>query len=284
MRYVPFTSCVFVSVAFVLPACSRAFQISSRCHHHYQKISNKNEIHAIQARSPSLQVLFQSKQKTDGGNQEVDLESLKQELMAYLVKRKEADGDTAAKAQVGRVVGGTKGNPVLEFVSGSPNKAFVIDEAPNMFDYDELEKYGYGKLATVIMKAGGRNAMYDMLGLERPPPPKRLKPKSAPKLVIDKTGETDKARYSGLKMGQILDDDAMAQALAEAQRKSKEGAPMRSKIAEEEYVQPFAGTVQESVMHPCVDGSASMLGTYPYLLLCISVFSLFQISATFHPR
>ena len=132
----------------------------------------------------------------------------------------------------------------MEYVSGSPNKAFVIDEAPNMFDYDELEKYGYGKLATVIMKAGGRNAMYDMLGLERPPPPKRLKPKSAPKLVIDKTGETDKARYSGLKMGQILDDNAMAQALAEAQRKSKEGAPLRSKIAEEDYVQPFAGTVQ----------------------------------------
>ena len=82
------------------------------------------------------------------------------------------------------------------------------------------ERYGYGRLATSIMKAGGRNAMYDLLGMERPPPPKRLKPKTAPKLVIDRTGESDKARYKGLKMGQVLDDDVMAQALAEAQRKS----------------------------------------------------------------
>ena len=86
--------------------------------------------------------------------------------------------------------------------------------------------------------------MYDLLGMERPPPPKRLKPKSAPKLVIDKTGESDRARYSGLKMGQVLDDDMMAQALAEAQKKAKEGVPLRPKIAEEDYVQPFAGKVK----------------------------------------
>lgn len=91
------------------------------------------------------------------------------------------------------------------------------------------------------MKAGGRNVMFDMMGMERPPPPKRLKPKKVPKLVIDKTGETDQGRYSGLKMGQVLDDDAMAKALEEAQRKSKEGNPLRSKIAEEEYIMPFAG-------------------------------------------
>lgn len=126
-------------------------------------------------------------------------------------------------------------------MSGSPNKEVIIDEAPNPFDYDELEKYGYGRLATKIMKAGGRNAMYDLLGLEKPPPPKRLKPKSAPKLVIDKSGETDRNRYSGLKMGQILDDDAMAKALEEANRKAKEGKPLRKKIAEEDYIMPFAG-------------------------------------------
>jgi hypothetical protein len=65
---------------------------------------------------------------------------------------------------VGRIVGGTRKNPVLDFVSGSPNKEFTIDEAPNPFDYDELEKYGYGRLSTKIMKAGGRSAMYDLLG------------------------------------------------------------------------------------------------------------------------
>ena len=83
--------------------------------------------------------------------------------------------------------------------------------------------------------------MYDLLGLERPPPPKRLKPKSVPKLVIDRTGETDKARYTGLKMGQVIDDDEMARALEDAQRKAKEGTSLRPKIEEEDYVMPFAG-------------------------------------------
>jgi hypothetical protein len=71
-------------------------------------------------------------------NDELDLDQLKIELAAYLEKRKEVNADEAAKAQVGRVVGGTKGNPILEYVSGAPNKEFVIEEAPNIFDYDEL--------------------------------------------------------------------------------------------------------------------------------------------------
>ena len=129
----------------------------------------------------------------------------------------------------------------MEYVSGSPNKEYVIEEMPNVFDYDELERYGYGNLVTSIMKAGGRNAMYDLFNLERPPPPKRLKPKSAPKLVIDRTGENDKARCSGLKMGQVLDDDNMAKALENAQRKASEGKSLRPKIEEEDYVPPFAG-------------------------------------------
>ena len=80
------------------------------------------------------------------------------------------------------------------------------------------------------------------MGLERPPPPRRLQPKPVPKLVIDRTGQTDQARYKGLKMGQVMDDDLMAEALAAAQRKAKEGTPLRPKIEEEDYVQPFAGT------------------------------------------
>ena len=171
----------------------------------------------------------------------VDLDFLKQALTSYLAKRKEVNADAVAQEQVGKIIGGTKGNPVLEYVSGAPNKPIVIDEPPNIFDYDELERYGYGDLVTSIMKAGGRNAMYDLFDMPKPPPPKRLQPKPVPKLVIDKTGETDQARYTGLKMGQVLDDDAMAEALARAQRKAKLGEPLRPKIAEEDYVPPFAG-------------------------------------------
>jgi hypothetical protein len=44
---------------------------------------------------------------------------------------------------VGKVIGGTKGNKVLEYVSGAPNKAQIVDEVPDIFDYGELAKYGY---------------------------------------------------------------------------------------------------------------------------------------------
>lgn len=46
-------------------------------------------------------------------------------------------------SEVGKVVGGTKGNPVLEFISGAPNKAIIIEDEPNIFDYDQLTKYGF---------------------------------------------------------------------------------------------------------------------------------------------
>ena len=54
----------------------------------------------------------------DGGD-EVDLEWLKTELQAYMKKRQEVGADDLAQQEVGKVVGGTKGNPVLEFVSGA---------------------------------------------------------------------------------------------------------------------------------------------------------------------
>jgi hypothetical protein len=177
----------------------------------------------------------------DDDDSVVDMQLLQQELTAYLAKRNEMDADKAAQAQVGKIVGGTKGNPILEYVSGSPNKPIIIEEPPNVFDYDELERYGYGALVTSIMKAGGRNAMYELLNIPKPPPPKRLQPKQVPKLIIDKTGETDQARYTGLKMGQLLDDNAMGEALARAQQKAKLGESMRAKIVEEDYIPPFAG-------------------------------------------
>jgi len=95
-------------------------------------------------------------------------------------------------------------------------------------------------LVKPIMDAGGRFEMYNLMNVTPPPMPERLKPKVVPKIVIDKTGEDDAARYTGLKMGQVLDDDEMGRALAEAQRKQKEGISLRKKLKEEEYVQPFS--------------------------------------------
>jgi hypothetical protein len=139
-------------------------------------------------------------------------------------------------------VGGTKGNKILEYVSAAPNKAFVVEEAPNPLDYDELTRYGYGHLVTPIMNAGGRLAMYKLLGMDPPPLSSIRKKKTfdAPKLVIDKTGATDKARYSGLKLGQVIDDSMQAAALENVQFKIKNGQELRAKLQEEDYIPPFA--------------------------------------------
>jgi hypothetical protein len=92
------------------------------------------------------------------------------------------------------------------------------------------------------MEYGGRRAVYDLMGMEPPPlegpPPKKL----SPKLVFDRTGQEDKARYKGLKMG-LLDDNAMAEALQRAQERSKKGERLRAALQEEDYVQPFAGAL-----------------------------------------
>uniref|UniRef100_A0A7S3LG88 Uncharacterized protein n=1 Tax=Amphora coffeiformis TaxID=265554 RepID=A0A7S3LG88_9STRA len=181
-----------------------------------------------------------SSNKSGGG--EVDLDYLKSQLQEYLAKRKELGGDDLAQAEIGKVVGGTKGNAVLEYISGAPNKPTRIQAAPNALDYDQLTKFGYGHLATPIMKAGGRLAMYELLGLELPDTSASLQPLvvTAPKLVIDREGKTDKARYSGLKLGQILDDDLQAQVLEQAQEKAARGEDLRPKLEEEMYEQPFA--------------------------------------------
>jgi len=140
------------------------------------------------------------------------------------------------------VIGGTRGNLVLEYVSGAPNKQRIQEEAPEIFDYDELIKYGFAHLVTPIMENGGRRAIYQLMDLPEPATPKRVtKKKNAPKLVIDRTGENDEARYSGLKMTQALDDDAMGKALEEVARKVREGKSLRKRLVEEDYVVPYAG-------------------------------------------
>jgi len=126
------------------------------------------------------------------------------------------------------------------------------DDVPETFDYDELIKYGYSHLVAPMMEYGGRRAMYALMDLPEPPivaAPKRNAKSSIPKLIIDRTGETDDARYTGLKISSmLLDEDAMGKALEEAARKVKEGKSLRKRLAEEDYVMPYAG---ECV---CVDG------------------------------
>jgi hypothetical protein len=116
----------------------------------------------------------------------------------------------------------------------------VVEAPPNALDYDELTKYGYGHLVTPIMEAGGRFVMYELLGMDPPAIVSKPKPVSAPKLVIDRVGYTDPARYQGLKLGQVLDDSAQAAALENAERKRRMGERIKPTLVEEEYVQPFA--------------------------------------------
>mmetsp|Transcript_1149 Transcript_1149/g.2309 ORF Transcript_1149/g.2309 Transcript_1149/m.2309 type:complete len:409 (-) Transcript_1149:983-2209(-) len=184
---------------------------------------------------------FQRSVFLNAENTPMSEQELKERLTEYLAKRKEANADEAAQEIKGKVVGGTRNNVVLEYISGAPVKEKMIDRAPNVFDYDELSRYGYSNLVEPIMDmVGGRRAVYELMDMEPPPlvgPPKR---KKVPKLKIDRTGEDDKARYTGLKMGQVLDDDMMAEALARANEKAKEGKELRPALMEESYVQPFA--------------------------------------------
>ena len=197
------------------------------------------------AAAPSRQqqhALFAAPKGNSDAEQEVDLEYLKAELLQYLQLRQELAADEAAAAEVGRVVGGTKGNAILEYVSGAPNKETRIETAPNALDYDQLTKYGYSHLVTPIMKAGGRLAMYKLLDMEAPDTSASLEKLyyKAPKLEIDREGRNDKARYTGLKLGQVLDDNLQAEALSAAQEKVKRGEGLRPQLQEETYILPFA--------------------------------------------
>lgn len=166
-------------------------------------------------------------------------DELKIELTKYLEKRKELNADESAKLEVGKVVGGTKGNAVLDFISGAPVKERIIEDIPDVFDYTELEKYGCGYLVEPIMDNGGRVQMYTLMNMTVPAPKDRIKPKVVPKLVIDRKGENDQARYTGLKVNQLLDDEEFGRKLEEAQRKSKEGKSLRPKLMEEDFDVPF---------------------------------------------
>mmetsp|Transcript_1074 Transcript_1074/g.2963 ORF Transcript_1074/g.2963 Transcript_1074/m.2963 type:complete len:378 (+) Transcript_1074:67-1200(+) len=165
--------------------------------------------------------------------EDVDIEYLKTQLLEYLEQRSAIGADELAQGEVGKVIGGTKGNAVLNFVSGAPAKERVLDKAPDALDYGELTKYGFGHLVTPIMKAGGRFEMYRILELEAPETRTALKRISAPKVVIDRETLNVPKRYSGLKLGQIMDDSVQGQALEESLK--KEAEPTQS-----DYVIPFS--------------------------------------------
>jgi len=167
-------------------------------------------------------------------------QQLQAALTLYLQKRSSSNADLTAKNQKGKIVGGTKGNAVLEFISGAPNKEFTIEEAPNIFDYDELQKYGFGYLTTPIMNAGGRREMYSLMQIPLPAAKKKKKKIKARNIVIDREGKDDNARYSGLKMGQVLDDEEMGRQLEQSLKKQKEGKILKERLEEESYVMPFA--------------------------------------------
>ena len=91
------------------------------------------------------------------------------------------------------------------------------------------------------MEMGGRRAVYELMGMPAPTPrPMKKVIKNAPPLTIDRKGDDDRARYSGLKMGQILDDTLMGEALAQAAEKTKRGESLRPKLVEEDYEIPYS--------------------------------------------
>lgn len=215
--------CAFLIILLFQLMENDCFLISSRSRMTELKITKSNS------------ATFMSQQKNYD-----NIAELKEELSQYLLVRKERKADDNSKSQKGKIIGGTKGNVVLDWVSASPNKPTVVEEEPNIFDYEELYKYGFGHLATPIMNAGGRREMYELMNMNPPPIPERLKPKPVKKITIDRTGETDQGRYKGLKMTQVLNDDDLGRALSDIQKKKKEGKSIRSKLVEEDYEIPFA--------------------------------------------
>lgn len=164
---------------------------------------------------PTMSLFYYENTNNDNSNDsDVDIEYIKTKLIEYLEKRKELNADESAKENIGKIVGGTKGNVILEYISGAPNKPTLIEQSSNPLDYDELTKYGYRNLITPIMKAGGRLRMYEILGID---PPTVLKPKKVKeipkKIVIDRDGTDDPKRYTGLKLRQVYDDNFLGEKL-----------------------------------------------------------------------
>jgi hypothetical protein len=172
------------------------------------------------------QLLFSSVKGTTNNNSDEEkkeelIDRLKQELGEYLEKRRSSTSSKPNDENVPKkVVGGTRGNAILDFISVSPApERELTSRPPDVFDYDELDKYGYGKLATLMMQAGGRLQFYQYFGLDTPvaPPVKDVyyaDENSVPILLAA-------PKYTGLQLGLLQDDDAQGQALERARQNKK---------------------------------------------------------------
>mmetsp|Transcript_24581 Transcript_24581/g.28323 ORF Transcript_24581/g.28323 Transcript_24581/m.28323 type:complete len:420 (+) Transcript_24581:47-1306(+) len=227
-------------------ASSAAFSIRT------QYNGNDSIFSAHGSKSPIICYSGSDDSSTVSVNAEEKLAYLKVELAKYLKVREESGVDDPAKKKKieKKDIGREFGKSILEFVSIVPNQA---EGTGYIFDYGELTKYGFRHLINPVMAAGGQRAMYSFMGLPEPPIPDRLKPKKVPKLVIDRTGENDPARYSGLKVNQVIDDDLMGRKLDEMARK-KAADKVKPKLIEETYVQPFASVKRSGNNNPLVKG------------------------------
>jgi hypothetical protein len=99
---------------------------------------------------------------------EINLEFLKTELQKYLELRETMKADEVSKAKAGKIVGGSKGNVFLEYISAIPTTPIELEES-YPFDYDELTKYGFSHCVKPIMQLpGGRRDAYILMNMVPP--------------------------------------------------------------------------------------------------------------------
>jgi hypothetical protein len=170
----------------------------------------------------SGRLLFSSMKETTNTNnteeekKEALIVQLKHELGEYLAKRRSQTVTSNNQNSNTKVVGGTRGNVILEFISVSPAQERELTRPSDVFDYDELAQYGYGRLATQMMQVGGRLQFYDYFGLDTPiaPPVKDIftSEKNSASILLEPP------KYTGLQLGLLQNDDAQGQALERARK------------------------------------------------------------------
>lgn len=155
--------------------------------------------------------LYSIKNDTDATKEQL-IALLKQELGEYLEKRRTNPLNEESSQQT-KTVGGTRGNAVLDFISVTPAPEREFETKADVFDYDQLAKYGYGNLATLMMKAGGRLQFYEYFGLDTPVAAPVKDTYSADE---DSSILLEPPKYAGLQLGLLQDDQAQAEALERA--------------------------------------------------------------------
>mmetsp|Transcript_2559 Transcript_2559/g.3779 ORF Transcript_2559/g.3779 Transcript_2559/m.3779 type:complete len:331 (-) Transcript_2559:220-1212(-) len=146
---------------------------------------------------------------------------LKEELAKYLEKREEL-AEEVAKLEADQIKRRDRKNPILDYI-GFEIKESEEKNPREVFDYDELDKYGFGYLAGPIMEAGGRLQMYKLMDMEVPDTSIEFKENSQ-EIVLNKDGASSLGEngYKGMKMNTLLNDDLLGQQLQQAQERQKE--------------------------------------------------------------